>query len=72
MSKRGVGNAEIARAVGRSEIAVRIAIGSRRPAPAIVQTRLRAWLEAPEVAAPTTPFPGSRGNGHAEAFSSAA
>jgi hypothetical protein len=67
MAERGLSYADVGHAVSRSEIAIRIGLSSRKPAPAIVQTRLRAWLEqAPAVAAPV-PFrredTEQRGNG---------
>jgi hypothetical protein len=70
MAEQGANYADIAAAIGRSEIAVRISLGSRRPPKPIVRSRLQAWLEqaAPAVAAAPAPFPGSgtghRGNGH--------
>jgi hypothetical protein len=65
MAARGLSYADVGQAVGRSEIGIRICLSSRKPAPGIVRTRLREWLEqAPAVAAPI-PFRGSnRGNGH--------
>jgi hypothetical protein len=67
MAERGADVAGVAQAIGRSEIAVRITLGSRKPPRPIVQTRLQAWLadqptDVPGVAAPLA-FPG-RGNGH--------
>jgi hypothetical protein len=79
MAERDVGCAGVAAAIGRSEIAVRISLGSRKPPRPIVQTRLQEWLQvAPAVAAATVPFPRAgtehRGNGSgpASSFSSAA
>jgi hypothetical protein len=70
MAERGVSYADVAAAIGRSEIGVRISLGSRKPPKPIVRTRLQTWLDqAPAVAAPS-PFPGSttehRGNGHVD------
>jgi hypothetical protein len=71
MTERGVSITDVAAAVGRSEIAVRITLGSRTAPRPIVRTRLQEWIEqdAPEVAghvAATFPGPGTerRGNGH--------
>jgi hypothetical protein len=68
MVERGANWSDIAAAIGRSEIAVRISLGSRRPPKPIVRSRLQAWLEqaAPVVAAASAPFPGSErhSNGH--------
>jgi hypothetical protein len=71
MAERGVSYADVAAAIGRSEIGVRISLGSRKPPKPIVRTRLQTWLDqAPAVASPAVPFPGSttehRGNGHAD------
>ena len=70
MAERGVSYADVAAAIGRSEIGVRISLSTRKPPKPIVRTRLQTWLDqAPAVAAPS-PFPGSstghRGNGHAD------
>jgi hypothetical protein len=67
MAARGLDHTALGQAIGRSAIGIRIVLGSRKPAPRIVQARLQTWLaeaptDAPEVAAPL-PFPG-RGNGH--------
>jgi hypothetical protein len=71
MAERGADYAGLAAAIGRSEIAVRITINTRKPPKPIVRTRLQAWLDqAPAVASPAVPFPesgtGHRGNGHAD------
>jgi hypothetical protein len=71
MTERGVSYADIAQAIGRSEIGVRISLSTRKPPKPIVRTRLQTWLDlAPAVASPPVPFPGSspehRGNGHAD------
>jgi hypothetical protein len=71
MAERGASYADVAAAIGRSDIGVRISLSTRRPPKPIVRARLQAWLEAaPEVASPAVPFPGSgtehRGNGHAD------
>jgi hypothetical protein len=80
MAERGASFEDVATAITRSAIGVRIMLGSRKPPKPIVRTRLQAWLEqaAPAVAATPVPFPGSgtehRGNGHdhpASAYSSA-
>jgi hypothetical protein len=56
MTERGASYAAIADMVGRSEIGMRITIGSRKPPKLIIRARLQAWLEqaeqAPAVAAP--------------------
>ena len=70
MAERGVSYADVAAAIGRSEIGVRISLSTRKPPKPIVRTRLQTWLDqAPAVAAPS-PFPGSttehRGNGHVD------
>jgi hypothetical protein len=81
MAERGASFEDVAAAITRSAIGVRIMLGSRKPPKPIVRSRLQAWLEqaAPAVAAAAAPFPGSgtghRGNGHdhpAGAYSSAA
>jgi hypothetical protein len=73
MAERGVSITDVAAAIGRSEIAVRITLGSRKAPKPIVQRRLQAWLadkptDAREVAAHVATFPGlgaeRRGNGH--------
>jgi hypothetical protein len=72
MIERGASFEDVAAAITRSAIGVRIMLGSRKPPKPIVRTRLQAWLEqaAPAVAAVPAPFPGSgtgpRGNGHAD------
>jgi hypothetical protein len=71
MAERDASYADVAAAIGRSDIGVRISLGSRKPPKPIVRTRLQTWLEAaPEVASPAATFPGSstghRGNGHAD------
>jgi hypothetical protein len=70
MAERGTSFEDVATAITRSAIGVRIMLGSRKPPKPIVRTRLQTWLDqAPAVAAPAVPFPGSgtefRGNGHA-------
>jgi hypothetical protein len=61
MKERGAGYADVAAAVGRSAVAVKISINSRKPAPRSVRGRLQQWLDqAPAVASPV-PF---RSNGH--------
>jgi hypothetical protein len=71
MAERGASYADVAAAIGRSDIGVRISLSTRKPPKSIVRSRLQAWLDqaAPAVAAPST-FPGSgtehRGNGHAD------
>jgi hypothetical protein len=69
MAERGANYADVAEAIGRSDIGVRISLGCRRPPKSIVRTRLQQWLDqALEVATPAATFPGSsaerRGNGH--------
>jgi hypothetical protein len=52
MAERGASYADVAQAIGRSAVAVRIDISSRRPPRPTVQAKLRAWLAAaPAVAA---------------------
>jgi hypothetical protein len=80
MAERGASYGDVAEAIGRSDIGVRISLGCRRPPKPILRTRLQKWIdEAPAVAAAPVPFPGSsterRGNGHDTAgspYSSAA
>jgi hypothetical protein len=80
MAERSASYAGVAQAIGRSEIGVRISLSTRKPPKPIVRTRLQQWLDqAPAVATPAAPFPGSntghRGNGHdhpAGPYSSAA
>lgn len=61
MVERGASYADVAAAIGHSQVATRIAISSRKSPRPIVQTKLRAWLAngaagAPEVAASGTTF----------------
>jgi hypothetical protein len=80
MAERGTDYTDMAVAIGRSAVALKIDLSRRQPPRPALQVKLRAWLEqaAPAVAAPS-PFPGSgsehRGNGHdhpAGAYRSAA
>jgi hypothetical protein len=71
MAERDASYADVAAAIGRSDIGVRISLGSRKPLKSIVRARLQTWLDqAPAVAAAPAPFPGSdtgyRGNGHVD------
>lgn len=71
MAARGLDFAGLGQAIRRSEIAVRIALGSRKPARPVVQTRLREWLTngaagAPEVAAQPIPFRRSRSGAYVD------
>jgi hypothetical protein len=80
MAERGASYADVAQAIGRSDIGVRISLSTRKPPKPVVRSRLQKWIdEAPAVATPAAPFPGSntghRGNGHdhpAGPYSSAA
>ena len=70
MAERSASFEDVATAITRSAIGVRIMLGSRKPPKSIVRARLQTWLDqAPAVAAPS-PFPGPgtghRGNGHAD------
>jgi hypothetical protein len=70
MAERGASFEDVATAIARSAIGVRIMLGSRKPPKRIVRARLQAWLDeqpAPAVAVAPIPFPGAgtehRGNG---------
>jgi hypothetical protein len=64
MAEHGASYGDIAQSIGRSEIGTRITINTRKPPKPIVRTRLQIWLDqAPAVASPAVPFPGS-GTGH--------
>jgi hypothetical protein len=71
MAERGASLDDVATAITRSAIGVRIMLGSRKPPKPIVRSRLQAWLEqaAPVVAAAPAQFLGSgteyRGNSSA-------
>jgi hypothetical protein len=78
MAERGVSITDVAAAIGRSEIAARISLGSRKPPRPIVQSRLQAWLadeptDAPEVAAhvAATFRPNGAGRVHADSLGAA-
>jgi hypothetical protein len=81
MAERGSDYTDMAIAIGRSAVALKIDLSRRQPPRPALQAKLRAWLEqaAPAVAAAQAPFPGSgterRSNGHnhpAAPYSSAA
>jgi hypothetical protein len=75
MTARATNIAALAVAIGRSEIAVRIFLGSRKPPRPGVQARLRGWLDesangdAPAVAAADGWTFRSNGDGRAHASS---
>ena len=68
MTERSSDYADMAVAIGRSAVALKIDLSRRQPPRPTLQVKLRAWLEqaAPAVAAAPAPFLGSehRGNGH--------
>jgi hypothetical protein len=77
MAERGADYAGVAQAIGRSAIAVRITLGSRKAPKPSVQRRLQTWLAAKPAGAPAVAAPlafSGRGNGHdaAGAYSSSA
>jgi hypothetical protein len=80
MAERSLDYTDMAVAIGRSAVALKIDLSRRQPPRPALQAKLQTWLEqaAPAVAAASAPFPGSgtehRGNGYdhpASTYSSA-